>query len=144
MNPMMANMPSILIISPWGLTAVPGGGGDEAIANRASNELNVIASKSVEPPNLGMEPPLASFRFNFFSPVDRPARDPYPPNLDEGSGSCRSPLQQPTRPGPSPAVLPRLIGAWCSNVVGQPGTTTFTDTNAVGASPFFYRVGVEE
>jgi hypothetical protein len=29
-----------------------------------------------------------------------------------------------------------------AQLVGQPGTTTFTDTNAVGPGPFFYRVGV--
>jgi hypothetical protein len=29
-----------------------------------------------------------------------------------------------------------------TNVFGAPSTTTFTDTNAVGSGPFFYRVGV--
>ena len=28
------------------------------------------------------------------------------------------------------------------NLPGQPGMTTYTDTNAVGTGPFFYRVGV--
>jgi PKD repeat protein len=34
------------------------------------------------------------------------------------------------------------FGAMTTNIPGQPGTTTYRDTNAVGAGPFFYRVGV--
>jgi hypothetical protein len=31
-----------------------------------------------------------------------------------------------------------------SNLLGETGTTVFTDTNAVGQGPFFYRVGVQQ
>ena len=42
------------------------------------------------------------------------------------------------------------LGAWPSflllatNLTGQAGTTTYTDTNAAGAGPFFYRVGIQD
>jgi hypothetical protein len=39
----------------------------------------------------------------------------------------------------APAFLPLR-----SNIVGQAGSTTLTDTNAAGVGPVFYRVGVQE
>ena len=39
------------------------------------------------------------------------------------------------------AATPRFTSL-TTNLPGQAGTTTFTDTNAIGPGPFFYRVGV--
>jgi hypothetical protein len=46
-------------------------------------------------------------------------------------------LERSTNLTASPAFVPLA-----TSVFGQAGTTSFTDTNTVGAGPFFYRVGV--
>jgi len=46
-------------------------------------------------------------------------------------------LERATNLSSSPVFTPLA-----TNIPGQPGTTSFTDTNAPGASPLFYRVGV--
>jgi hypothetical protein len=46
-------------------------------------------------------------------------------------------LERSTKLGDQPA-----FSLLQSNLVGQPGRTSYTDTNAVGPGPFFYRVGV--
>jgi hypothetical protein len=39
-------------------------------------------------------------------------------------------------------ALPPVFRPLAKNIPGQPGTTTYTDTDTVGTGPFFYRVGV--
>jgi hypothetical protein len=48
-------------------------------------------------------------------------------------------LERSTNLGVAPFFLPLS-----SNIVGQAGSTTLTDTNAAGVGPVFYRVGVPE
>jgi hypothetical protein len=48
-------------------------------------------------------------------------------------------LERGTHLGAQPPFLPLA-----TDIVGQAVTTTFTDTNAAGAGPFFYRVGLKE
>ncbi len=47
-------------------------------------------------------------------------------------------LERATSLGVAPA-----FSILTSNLVGQVGTTSYTDTNAIGPGPFFYRVGVQ-
>jgi len=46
-------------------------------------------------------------------------------------------LERATSLSASPAFTPLA-----TSIPGKPSTTTYTDTNAVGSGPFFYRVGV--
>ncbi len=48
-------------------------------------------------------------------------------------------LERSTHLGAPPSFAP-----FASNLVGQTGATVYTDTNAVGAGSFFYRIGVNE
>jgi hypothetical protein len=43
----------------------------------------------------------------------------------------------------SSSLVPATFSTIQDNIVGQSGATSFTDTNAVGAGPLFYRVGVK-
>jgi hypothetical protein len=47
-------------------------------------------------------------------------------------------LERSTDSGASPALFIPVVTA----IPGQPGTTSYTDSNILGLGPVFYRVGV--
>jgi hypothetical protein len=45
--------------------------------------------------------------------------------------------------GTNVAGPPPIFTPLATDIPGQPGTTSFTDTNAANVTPLFYRVGVQ-
>jgi hypothetical protein len=39
--------------------------------------------------------------------------------------------------------VPFAFTSLATNILGQFGTTRYTDTNGIGAGPFFHRVGIQ-
>ena len=71
--------------------------------------------------------------------LECPVWDPSGATLTWSSVANRSyALERATNLGAVPA-----FSLLCSNIAGLPGTTRFTDTNALGSAPRFYRVRVE-